>query len=60
VSVKITYADIAKGKGISTGAPAVAKKDPAGEDASAFGSVGAKKTQAQMGDAVSGKGEGEV
>jgi hypothetical protein len=56
--VKITYADIAKGKGISTGASAIAKKDPADEDAGAFGDVNSRETQVHM-DAVSVKGKEE-
>jgi hypothetical protein len=57
--VKITYADIAKGKGISMGASAIAKKNPADKNAAASGDVSSGETQMHMDNAVSVKGEEE-
>jgi hypothetical protein len=57
--LKITYADVAKGKLVSKGASAAAKANTDEHDMGAFGDVGAGETRVQMDEEIKGKGEGE-
>jgi len=57
--LRITYADVAKGKGISKGASTAAKANTNEEVMGAFGDVGAGETQVQVDEEIKGEGEGE-